>query len=101
MDLPDPEWLLAHPDQLRLPVRGDQVFAILTSVITTAILKNNRYGWDAAWTILGEAAQQGGIDVALPSALTLSKHRQDGYDLPMDALRAFRPVLEQLNAVGA
>jgi len=46
-NLPDPEWLLSHPDRLALPRRGDMAIAILSSVFGRVRANNTPQRWEA------------------------------------------------------
>lgn len=95
MDLPDPEWVLAHPDQFQVPPRGDQVFAILTAVVSAAVSNLTNDRWMAAWQILARAAEQGAKDIAAASAKALAQARKPGLPLPQKELREFIPLLQK------
>jgi hypothetical protein len=94
LDLPDPEEVLAHPDQFRLPSRGDQAFAVLAAVASAVIGNLSRERWLAAWEILARAAEQGGKDVAAAAAKSLAAARRPGLPLPVAELREFLPLLQ-------
>lgn len=94
MDLPDPEDLLKHPDKFQLPLRGDQAFAVLSSVTAAALSNLTKERWLAAWKILAAAADQGGKDIAAVSAKSLAAVQNTKLPLPADQLREFIPVLK-------
>jgi len=95
LDLPDPEQILANPEQLILPERGDQAFAILLAVITTATARLTTERWMAAWRILARAAEQGKKDVAAVAAKKLAAARKPDLPLPTKELREFVPLLQK------
>ena len=94
LDLPDPEVLLADPDAYRHPQRGDQAYAILSSVSQAAIENLTPGRWHAAWQVLASAAQAGGADVAAAAARDLARARTADLDTPVRELRHFFPILE-------
>jgi hypothetical protein len=94
LDLPDPEDLLADPAAYRHPERGDQAFAILSSVAQAAIQELTPERWHAAWKVLARAAEVGGADVAAAAARDLARARTADLDAPVSELRYFFPILE-------
>jgi len=99
LDLPDPEELLANPERFKLPERGDQAYAVLSSVATAAAGNLTKERWAAAWRIMGEAAAQGGKDVAAVSVRTLARARRPDLALPPE-LREFVPLLQKAGDIG-
>jgi len=95
LDLPDPEELLSHPDQFRVPERGDQAFAVLTAVVSAAVGNLTRERWMAAWAVLARAAEQGAKDIAAAAAKALAAARKPGLPLPQKELRGFIPLLQK------
>ncbi len=97
LDLPDPETLLAHPDTFVVPAKGDVTFAILSSVVTAAKGKLTKKRWNAAWQILGMAADAQKADIAAIPAKSLAKARKTGkgtLDVPKN-IKSFVPVLKK------
>jgi hypothetical protein len=94
LDLPDPESLLADPNAYRHPERGDQAYAILSSVSQAAIENLTPDRWRAAWQVLARAAQAGGADVAASAARNLARSRTSDLETPVRELRHFFPILE-------
>ena len=107
IDLQDPEEILAEPaENLKLPDRGDQKFAILGSM-TAAVERNlTDERWTKAWDILGEAVNQDATDVAVVQARTLVevffKAKADGRTLPPphDQLNNFTEILQAAGLYG-
>ena len=97
LDLPDPNWLLANPDQFKLPERQDQVFAVLSSVVTTAVNKLTPPRWMAAWQIIDTATRKGTPDMAAFAAKSLAQERQhldrSQYPIPVQQFKSLMPVL--------
>jgi hypothetical protein len=98
LDLPDPEELLAHPDRLVLPPRGDKIFVILTEVTNAVLRENTKARWSAGVRVMGRAHQLGHGDIAAMAMRALASVKvapQDGY--PVEAAKAvelFRPLLQ-------
>ncbi len=95
LDLPDPEWVLKNPDKFQVPGRGDQAFAVLTSVIAAAVRNLTVQRWNAAWQVLAKAAEQGAKDIAAAAAKALAQARKPGLPLPQKELREFIPLLQK------
>lgn len=99
LDLPDPEELLKKPDTFKLPQKGDVAFAVLSSVVTAARDRLNKERWNAAWEILGVAAEGGKADIAAIPAKNLAKARGKDMDIPKD-VKKFVPVLKKAGLLG-
>jgi hypothetical protein len=82
MDLPDPETLLADPDGVELPERGDLRQAVLDGVVDAVRRRPDRSRWDAAWTLLARAARTGAPDLVVVPATTLATLRREDWDIP-------------------
>ncbi|MFC6012522.1 AAA family ATPase [Nocardia lasii] len=87
MDLPDPEDLLANPDGVELPARGDQRQAVLDGVVAAVRKRPERARWAAAWTILVAAAETGAPDLVVVPATTLATLRRDDWTIPAEIER--------------
>jgi len=72
LDLPDPESLLADPDSVRWPARGDQAYAILSAVSAAARRDLTPERWRAAWRIFGSAARNSRAAFAASAARGLA-----------------------------
>ncbi len=93
MDLPDPEEVLADPHAAALPERGDLRQAVLDAVVEAVRRRPERARWDAAWTLLGRAAETGAPDLVVVPAATLARLRREDWDVP--------PVIDRLTPVAA
>lgn len=93
LDLPDPEVVLANPDSLRLPERGDRAFAVLTAVVSVVLANNTPKRWNAGWAVLAKATTQQRPDVAASSARLLAQNRPGDTKLPKE-VSAFVPILK-------
>ena len=94
LDLPDPEWVLAHPEKFQVPERGDQAFAVLSAVVTAAVGNLTKDRWLACWRVLAAAADQGAKDIAAASAKALAAARKPNLPLPTKELQGFIPLLK-------
>jgi len=95
-DLPDPETLLARPRSWKPPRRGDQVYAILTSVISAVLAKPSKKRWRSGWELIAQSTNSA-PDIA---AAVADPYLNTGYaklegcsDLPRDIL-TLKPILE-------
>ncbi len=93
IDLPDPWRLLKHPEQFQMPSRPDVAFAVMSAVAAAAVSDLTVKNWNAAWQILGTAAEKGGKDVAASAAKTLAEKYKPSLPRPSNELKHFIPVL--------
>lgn len=91
MDLPDPEAVLAAPDDFTLPERGDRAHAVLASVAGAVAADPTEERWLAGWRVLGSAADSV-PDIAATAAQVLARCRPEGAAPPPE-LHAFVPLL--------
>jgi hypothetical protein len=56
--LPDPEDILANPDSLKLPLRGDLAVAIVSSVLARVAANNTPERWERGRDVMGVAFGQ-------------------------------------------
>jgi len=73
LNLPDPEWVLAHPDKVGWPPRGDLVVAVLASVMAVVLNNPDEARIRAAWKVAASARRAGFGDVAVASSKTLAE----------------------------
>jgi hypothetical protein len=97
-DLPDPEVVLANPDDFELPERSDRAFAVLTAVASVAIAHGDADSWSAAWRVLAKATEVA-PDVATLVAQSLAAARPQGAVLPLEVLH-LTPVLKAAGLLG-
>lgn len=90
-DLPDPEDVLARPDQFVLPARGDRAYAVLSSVAAVVAADPSNGRWERGWRVFGKAAATV-PDVAAAAARALARARPDGVALPPE-IDLFAPML--------
>lgn len=98
LDLPDPEELLAHPEKLKMPTRGDKQFAVLSSVAMAAIsVKSKKMleRWAQAWEVLVVASKVA-PDVASSAARILAHNRpsKGNSPVPPKAAEVFAPIFK-------
>src|SRR5579859_3562492 len=97
-DLPDPEAVLADPDNFTLPERGDRAYAALSS-IAAAVAGNPGDGrWARGWRAFGRAADST-PDVAAAAARTLARCRPPGAPVPPE-VQKFAPLLRDAGLLG-
>ena len=92
LDLPDPEALLADPQAVRIPERGDRAFAILSGVVAAVLAEPTLQRWRAAWIVLSKAVERGVPDVAARAALDLAAMRDPSWPAPPEVM-AFAEVI--------
>ncbi len=97
LDLPNPETVLADPDNFELPERGDRAYAVLTSVAAAVASDNTLDRWAAGWRVVGRAGEQA-PDVAALAARVLVSCRPEGATAPKEAA-AFLPLLRDAGLV--
>jgi len=99
LDLPDPEDLLRDPSAFELPVRGDQRYACLSSVVAAVQANSTAKRWENCWKVLLEASEQGGPDVAIGAAKILAGMKMPTGATPPDAKRML-PLFDLLKRAG-
>jgi hypothetical protein len=93
-ELPDPEVVLANPDKLELPSRGDRVYALLTAVTAIVISNNTPDRWNNGWKVLARAAELKAADVAANCSRLLAKNRPKPTSIPPKEAMKFKEVLK-------
>lgn len=78
LDLPSPEDVLKNADKFRLPNRNDKAYAILMSVVQFVLSNFNTDRWNKLWKIIGNAIDNGMLDVTLIFATMLLEHYFSG-----------------------
>ncbi|MGW7659612.1 AAA family ATPase [Streptomyces sp. NPDC054756] len=82
MDLPDPELLLADPENAELPERGDLRQAALEAVVAAVRARPERERWAAGWAVLVRALETGAPDLLVAPAKALAAVRRDDWEVP-------------------
>ena len=88
LDLPDPDRVLARPEDFALPERGDRQLAFLTAVVSAVRSRTTQERWTAACVVLSKAVQAGAPDVAVGAAFDLAQLR------PKDASWRYPPEMD-------
>lgn len=104
LDLPDPEEVLAAPDELVLPDRGDRAYAVLASVVAAVLADCTPERWSAGVRAVAQAATQSKPDVgaAAMSALVRKRPTKNGTVVPLPTeIKAFIPVLKRAGLLAA
>lgn len=91
MDLPDPEDVLADPEGMELPDRGDRAYAVLSAVAAAVAANPTLERWNAGWKVLARAGERA-PDVAAVAARVLAQCRPDGAAAPPE-VKMFAPLL--------
>ena len=91
MDLPDPEAVLADPDRVEIPERGDRAYAVVSGVAAAVAAKATPERWLAGWKVLAKAGERA-PDVAAVAARVLAQCRPAGAVAPPE-VKLFAPVL--------
>lgn len=97
LDLPDPEDLLKDPskfDMKKYKGRGDQTFAVLSSVHAAITFKNDAKRYQAAWKIIGTVADAGLQDVGACWARPFSRLLPKGTMPPPEVMK-FSKILTE------
>ena len=92
MDLPDPEAVLADPDGMLLPDRGDRAYAVLSAVAAAVAANPTLERWNAGWRVLAKAGERA-PDVAAVAARVLAQCRPEGAAAPPE-VKMFAPLLK-------
>jgi len=104
LDLPDPEQVLAAPESLVLPARGDRAYAVLAAVVAAVLSDCTADRWAAGVKAVARAAAQGQADVgaAAMSALVRNRPSVKGVVVPLPAeIKDFVPVLKRAGLLAA
>lgn len=94
-DLIDPELLLLDPGTADFGnTRADRVFVTLQAVLAAFVRKSTPERWEAALDVCARAAEQSGIDPAIPVVRSLLRPgtRPDGAAIPA-SIKIFAPAL--------
>lgn len=97
-DLPDPEAVLADPENFVLPERGDRAYAALSSVAAAVAADPTPERWARGWAVFGRAGESV-PDVAAAAARTLARARPPGAPVPPE-VAAFAPLLRDAGLLG-
>ncbi|MEU2184775.1 AAA family ATPase, partial [Streptomyces thermolilacinus] len=98
LDLPDPDRVLADPDAVSLPERGDRQLAFLIAVVSAVQSDLTRERWEAGWAVLAKAVEAGVPDVAARAATDLAAMRAPDWPVP-PGIDAFLDLLQRSGAL--
>jgi MoxR-like ATPase len=101
-DLPDPEHLLADPDAADFSaLRADRVFVTLQGVLAAVSRRPEPERWTTAIDLCARAAEQVGIDPAVPvvRALMRREAKPEGIVMP-SSIKVFAPALVLAGLLG-
>ena len=104
LDLPDTEELLQHPLKFKLPVRGDQRYAVLASVVGAVVRHFTDDRYYAAWQIFDIAREGGAADIVVASAKSLAQMHtklKAGRMKPLKEMEKFMPLLKAAGYIGS
>lgn len=99
LDLPDPEKLLENPDKFKVPERSDQIYAVLTSVVSATIHNLTEQRWKACWKILAIIATDKAPDIAAFAAKQLVRNSKKDMPIPKKEVAVFLPIMSEVNAI--
>lgn len=94
LDLPDPEELLRDPEKYKHPRRGDQVFAVVTSVIAALARRPTEERWLACWAFMEVVCRQSGADIVAAACKGLQGVWKQEWALPKTRLPELVEVLK-------
>lgn len=97
--LPDPEWLLEHPDRLTLQRRGDLAIATLQCVLGSVRRNNTPDRWESCCTLFEYAYDQN-AEVTMSAVGSLLKVKPSGH-MPKARNGRWREMQEQFMATSA
>lgn len=104
IDLPNAEDLLKNPASFKMPERADQVYAVLTAVVslvTRAGQTPDPQRYLAAWKVLSMAAEQSSVDIACGAAKNLGRWGvQNNMPKTGDLIDPFIPILKEAGVFG-
>lgn len=99
LDLPDPEDLLRDPSNIVWPdKRDDKAFAMITSVVSAVIARNQPKRWEASWKVLSSANRAGKADLVVIVCKTLLKNKPAGATQPVTELAELAEILKRAGA---
>lgn len=100
LDLPDPEEVLAKPDDFDVPVQADKVFAVGASLLNSVKRDNSGERWHSAGAALARIAESGNADIAVLLARRWLELKPSEVTRPdSQTLKALAPVLRAAGAI--
>jgi hypothetical protein len=98
-DLPDPEWVLAHPASWTPSERGDATYAVAASVVAAVAGKVTKERWGAAWAVLARVCDSGQPDLAAVAGRALARLGDRKWSPPA-CVASLVPVLRGAGLLG-
>ncbi len=100
LDLPNPEDLLAKPENFEPPTRGDKVYAIGASVLAVVKENNTPDRWKAAGRLIAVIAKSNHSDVAVAIGKRWMQIRPSDNVMPdAESLKALAPILKEAKII--
>lgn len=100
LDLPNPEELLAKPENFEAPTRGDKVYAIGASVLAVVKENNTPERWKAAGRLIAVIAKSNHSDVAVAIGKRWMQIRPSENVMPdAESLKALAPILKEAKII--
>jgi hypothetical protein len=99
LDLPDPEHVLANPQDFTLPTRADQIYVLGAGILNVLSRDTSIPRWHAAGSVLEKIVDAGHPDMAVSFARQWLKMRP-GSEIPNTAvLQALVPLLTEAKLI--
>ena len=96
LDLPDPEFVLAHANDFEVPARGDRVYAVGVSVLAALSTNMTPERWRATGDVVARIANAKHADVAVQIGKRWIGLREDMSIMPNpESLKALAPILKE------
>ena len=99
LDLPDPEEVLRNPMGVTLPNRGDQIFAIIRSVVVAVVTRNNVERYEAAWQFAVRLKDEGHGGAAALAVPDLARNMPKGMGKMPKVVGEFLPLLKDAGII--
>jgi hypothetical protein len=99
MDLPDPEKVLASPDELSLPSRADQIYVLGAGILNVLGRDKSKDHWHAAGKVLEKIVAAGHPDMAVSFARQWLKIRPGNETPNATVLQALVPLLTEAKLI--
>jgi MoxR-like ATPase len=105
LDLPEPEWVLAHASEFVVPDRHDKVYAVVNSVLSAYLARPSVPRWMALGQVLRAVADAGSKDLAVVAARTwagdVERATAGAAQIDAAVLQAFLPILQEMGVFRA
>jgi MoxR-like ATPase len=105
LDLPDPEWVLSHVEEFKVPDRHDKVYAVVNSVLSAYLARPSVERWLALGQVLRAVADSGSKDLAVVAAKAWAGDHERAVagaeKIDAAVLLAFMPILKEMGVFHA